>query len=58
MILYPTTLLFQVVRTLQGALAGLRDGKPTPDKEAVSLQEYEKILGLDDWAAIEKRYHA
>jgi 2-methylisocitrate lyase-like PEP mutase family enzyme len=59
MILFPTTLLFRVVKTLQGALERLRDGKATtPGKEAVTLKEYEKVLGFGDWAAIEKRYHA
>jgi hypothetical protein len=39
MILYPTTLLFRVVR----ALEDLRAGKPTPKKEGVSLAEFEQF---------------
>jgi 2-methylisocitrate lyase-like PEP mutase family enzyme len=56
MILYPTTLLFQVVKTLQIALDHLRDGKPSNKKDAVRLKEYEEIVGLDHWAKIEKRF--
>lgn len=56
MILYPTTLLFRVVRCLERALSDLKDGKPTPGKEGVRLTEYEEIVGLPHWAQIEKRF--
>ena len=56
MILYPTTLLFRIVRSLERALADLRAGRPTPDKEGVRLTEYEEIVGLSQWATIEKRF--
>jgi 2-methylisocitrate lyase-like PEP mutase family enzyme len=56
MILYPTSLLFRVVRSLERALADLKAGKPTPEKEAVRLAEYEEIVGLPEWAEIEKRF--
>lgn len=56
MILYPTSLLFRVVRSLERALGDLRAGKPTPKGEGVSLKEYEQIIGLADWAEIEMRF--
>lgn len=56
MILYPTTLLFRVVRSLERALKDLKAGKPTPEKEGVRLTEFEEIVGLAHWAGIEKRF--
>src|SRR5204863_9343777 len=56
MILYPTTLLFRVIRCLQHGLENLRNGQPTPKGEAVALSEYEQIMGLPEWADIEGRF--
>ncbi len=56
MILYPTTLLFRVVRALERALAGLKAGKQTPEKQGVRLTEYEQIVALPHWAEIESRF--
>jgi 2-methylisocitrate lyase-like PEP mutase family enzyme len=56
MILYPTTLLFRVVRCLERALADLKAGKKMPEKEGVDMSEYEDIVGLAHWAEIEKRF--
>lgn len=58
MVLYPTTLLFRVARALQRGLDDLKAGKPLPDDDAVHFDEYEQIVGLPDWAAIEERYPA
>ena len=58
MILYPTTLLFRLVRSLEHALRDLQAGKRTPKGEGVSLKEYEQIVGLPHWAEIEMRFHA
>jgi 2-methylisocitrate lyase-like PEP mutase family enzyme len=57
MILYPTTILFRVVRAMERALENLLEGRPTPEKEAVDLKQYENIVGLPYWAAIETRFH-
>lgn len=56
MILYPTTLLFRVVRSLERALADLKAAKQTPRTEGVRLSEYEEIVGLPRWSEIEKRF--
>jgi 2-methylisocitrate lyase-like PEP mutase family enzyme len=58
MILYPTTILFRVVKTIQNALADLRQGKPTTKEHAVDLTEYEVIVDVPRWALIEKRFVA
>jgi 2-methylisocitrate lyase-like PEP mutase family enzyme len=54
MILYPTTLLFQIVDTVERALKNLKAGKPM--KSGVLLSDYEKVVGLDGWSAIENRF--
>ena len=54
MILYPTTVLFQVVATIERALKVLQAGKSM--ESGISLSEYEKIVGLDEWSAIENRF--
>jgi hypothetical protein len=56
MILYPTTILFRYVRTIERTLEDLRAGKKTPKGEGVSLDEYEKIVNLEAWSTIEKRF--
>jgi 2-methylisocitrate lyase-like PEP mutase family enzyme len=58
MILYPTTVLFRVVRAIERGLADLTRGKPVPKDEMVRMSEYEDILELPKWAAIEKRFAA
>src|SRR4051812_5952599 len=56
MILYPTTVLFQLTRRVERALAGLKAGRPMPEGEAVDLDTFEEIVGLPGWAEVEKRF--
>ena len=58
MILYPTTVLFRVVRAIERGLADLKRGKSAPKDEMVQMSEYEDILELPKWATIEKRFAA
>jgi 2-methylisocitrate lyase-like PEP mutase family enzyme len=58
MIMYPTTLLFQITRTTERALAALRDGRPMAVKNAVDLDAFEEIVGLSSWQAIEEQFGA
>jgi 2-methylisocitrate lyase-like PEP mutase family enzyme len=58
MILYPTSLLFRIVRTIERALADLRQGKRMSKEEGVDLTEWEQIVDVPYWAMIEKRYGA
>ena len=55
MLLYPTTLLFQVTRTLQRSLAGLKAGKPMPENESVTMLQFEKVVDIAYWKAIEQK---
>ena len=51
MILYPTSLLFRVVRAIERGLADLRQGKPLPKTDGVDLAEFEAIIGVPYWAS-------
>jgi 2-methylisocitrate lyase-like PEP mutase family enzyme len=55
MILYPTTLLFRQTRTIMRALDDLKAGRPMPKREAVSMMEFEKIVDIAYWKAIEQK---
>jgi 2-methylisocitrate lyase-like PEP mutase family enzyme len=56
MILYPTTVLFQVVKSMQNALENLKSGKPMSKDDSVDMKEFEKIVEMDYWTAIEKKF--
>jgi 2-methylisocitrate lyase-like PEP mutase family enzyme len=55
MILYPTTLLFRQTKALLRGLADLKAGRPTPKQESVSMMEFEKIVDIAYWKAIEEK---
>ncbi|HEY1378940.1 MAG TPA: isocitrate lyase/PEP mutase family protein [Gemmataceae bacterium] len=56
MILYPTTLLFRLARAVERGLADLKAGRPLPPADAVDMDEFEQIVGMPDWSAIEQKY--
>ena len=56
MILYPTTLLFRATRAIQLAAKDLRDGKELDKKQSVDMKTFEKIVELDHWQKIEKKF--
>lgn len=56
MILYPTTVLFQMARAISRALAGLKGGKPMAAGNAVTLDAFEEIVGMPGWQEIEKQF--
>lgn len=56
MILYPTTILFRVVWAIERALTELKSGRPMAAGEAIDLDEFEEIVGLPEWQAIEERF--
>jgi 2-methylisocitrate lyase-like PEP mutase family enzyme len=56
MIMYPTTLLFQITRTVERALSALKAGKPMSGKESVDLDAFEDIVGMSSWKAIEEKF--
>ena len=55
MLLYPTTLLFQVTKTLRRSLANLKAGGAMPDGESVTMLQFEKIVDIAYWKAVEQK---
>ncbi|QEH31877.1 2,3-dimethylmalate lyase [Aquisphaera giovannonii] len=56
MIMYPTTLLFQITKAMERALDRLKSGRPMPPRDGVTLDAFEDIVGLPGWRAIEERF--
>ena len=56
MILYPTTVLFRITRTIQRALADLKAGREMPKKDSVTMKEFEQIVDLPFWSEIETKF--
>jgi 2-methylisocitrate lyase-like PEP mutase family enzyme len=56
MILYPTTLIFRATHALQQAAKALRAGEPIDPDEAVDMNTFLKIVDLDHWQKIEKKF--
>lgn len=55
MILYPTTVIFQVVSTIQKALEHLKQGKPIHGG-SVDMDGFMQIVDLPYWKAIEEKF--
>jgi 2-methylisocitrate lyase-like PEP mutase family enzyme len=56
MILYPTTVIFQVAHATQAALRHLKSGEPMPEKRSVNMTGFMNIVDLPYWAGIEKKF--
>jgi 2-methylisocitrate lyase-like PEP mutase family enzyme len=56
MILYPTTVLFQMTRAVERALAGLKGGRPMAAGNAVDLDTFEEVVGMPGWEQVESEY--
>lgn len=56
MILYPTTVIFQVAYATQVALKHLKTGKQLTENKSVNMDEFLKIVDLPYWAEIEKKF--
>lgn len=56
MILYPTTVLFQMTRAIERALAGLKGGKPMAAGNGVTLDAFEEVVGMPGWQEVEKQF--
>ena len=55
MIAYPVSLIFRVARTIEQALADLRNRVPARDNESVSFETFKDITDYARWAEIERR---
>jgi methylisocitrate lyase len=58
MLLYPTSVLFRLVRETERALTDLRDGKPMSPGQGCSLEEFEDLVDIKRWKSIETNYPA
>jgi 2-methylisocitrate lyase-like PEP mutase family enzyme len=58
MLLYPTTVLFRIVRATQRALKDLCEGKELPEDDACTVKEFQDIVDMKRWQSIEVNYPA
>jgi 2-methylisocitrate lyase-like PEP mutase family enzyme len=58
MILYPTSILFRVARTIEHALNALKAGRPMSTEEGVDFEEFEAIVDLPAWVEIDSKFKA
>jgi 2-methylisocitrate lyase-like PEP mutase family enzyme len=56
MLLYPTTILFRIAKTMERAMDDLREGRPMPKAEAVDMVHFEDVMDMKRWKAIEANY--
>jgi len=56
MILYPTTLLFRLVRAIERGLDDLCAGRPLDEADSIDFARFEDLVDLEKWGAIEDRY--
>lgn len=56
MILYPTTVIFQVAKAIGKALQHLKDGKPMLSGQAVNMDQFMEIVDLPYWKDIEEKF--
>ena len=54
--IYGITLLLRITRTMQLALEDLKSERLELVGSGVSFDEYMRIVGLDRWSAIERRF--
>lgn len=56
MILYPSTVMFQVAFATRKALEALQAGKPMSPRSSLDMDEFEKVMDLDYWKQIEQGF--
>jgi 2-methylisocitrate lyase-like PEP mutase family enzyme len=56
MVLYPTTVIFRVVRAVTESLQGLFEGRQLDPARSVDMDTFEQIVNLPKWAEIEKKF--
>lgn len=55
-VIYGISLLMRITRTMQEALADIKSGELALVGTGVGFEEYKRIVGFPQWAAIENRY--
>ena len=56
MILYPTTVIFQVAKTIENALKNLKKGQSMDKNANITIKQFEEIVDMDYWSSIEKKF--
>jgi methylisocitrate lyase len=56
MVLYPTTILFRLVKAIETGLASLKKKQPLDPENSVDMRHFEEIVELDLWGEIENRF--
>lgn len=56
MVLYPTSILFSLVKTIESAVRRLRDGEPIDPDDSVDMRHFEDLIELKQWGEIENRF--
>jgi len=56
MILYPTSIIFRAARAMHRAVTDLRAGRRLDAKEAMTKDEFMKLVGLEYWQDVEKKF--
>jgi 2-methylisocitrate lyase-like PEP mutase family enzyme len=55
MVAYPTSLIFRIAHSMQEALRAMRDGNLTSSPSVLGFDDFKRIVGFDQWAAVEER---
>jgi hypothetical protein len=56
MILYPTTVLFRAVHSMQLTLEDMKRGIPLSPDDRVNLPAFEEIINMPEWSEIETHF--
>jgi 2-methylisocitrate lyase-like PEP mutase family enzyme len=57
MVLYPTSLLFRLTKAVEDGLEALKTNEPCSADNAVDMKHFEKVVDIDRWFTIQKKYH-
>ena len=56
MILYPTSVIFRAAWAMQRAVADLKAGRRLDEKQAMTKEGFMKLVGLEYWQEVEKKF--
>lgn len=56
MLLYPTSVIFRVARAIEIAVSDLKLARRLAKSDSVTMEQFEKIVELPYWSAIEKKF--
>jgi 2-methylisocitrate lyase-like PEP mutase family enzyme len=56
MLLYPTSILFRMARAIEQSIRNLSQGRPMPATDALTMDEFEQIVDLPHWSAIQEKF--